>query len=131
MSAKTKPNPRKETRPWGRYDVLLREPGVQVKRIELNPRSRFSLQKHDRRSEKWVVIAGEGAATVEQKVLPVRPGTFVDIPRGCIHRLTNKGPKPLVIIEVQFGKYLGEDDVVRYEDDFGRCESAGAWTKSD
>lgn len=112
---------RREKRPWGRYEVLLREPGVQVKRIEVNPRSRFSLQKHRRRSEKWIVIAGRGTATIGRKRLSVKPGSFLDIPNGRVHRMHNPSPKPLVLIEVQFGSYLGEDDIVRLEDDFGRC----------
>ena len=112
---------KKEGRPWGRYEILLKEPGVQVKRIEVNPKSRFSLQKHSRRSEKWIVIAGKGAATLGEKTVSLKPGSFLDIPRGLIHRVRNNGLKPLVLIEVQFGSYLGEDDVERLEDDFGRC----------
>lgn len=107
-------------RPWGNYRILLREPGIQVKRIEVNKRCRFSLQKHLKRAEKWVIIAGVGRATLGTKVIPVRPGKFLDVPKGCIHRLENTGPMPLVLIEVQFGKYLGEDDIVRLADDFGR-----------
>ena len=120
MPTKTRTAVRKETRPWGGYQVLLRQPGVQVKRIEVKPGLRFSLQKHTRRAEKWIVISGKGTATVGRKSIAVVTGSFLDIPRGVIHRVLNKGTKPLIMIEVQFGRYLGEDDIVRFEDDFGR-----------
>lgn len=107
-------------RPWGRYDILRREPGIQVKRIEVDPGKRFSLQKHQKRSERWIVIAGAGLATVGQKEIPVGKGSFLDIPIGEIHRLENTGKSPLIFIEVQFGDYLAEDDIVRLQDDFGR-----------
>ncbi len=121
MTAKTGSLIKKETRPWGRYEVLLRQSGAQVKRIEINPGSRFSLQKHFLRSEKWVVISGKGTATVGKKIISVKPGSFLDIPCGRVHQMSNKGLKPLVLIEVQLGDYLGEDDIVRLKDDFGRC----------
>ena len=109
-----------ETRPWGKFEILLREPGIQVKRIEVHPGLRCSLQKHKKRSEQWVVISGRGIATVKKKEIPVSPGKYLDIPRGEIHRIKNTGKKPLVFIEVQFGEYLGEDDIVRFQDDFAR-----------
>ena len=109
-----------EKRPWGNYKVLHKEPGIQVKRIELKPGLRFSLQKHLRRSEKWIVISGKGTATLKDKKIPVKPGTSLEVPCGEIHRMQNAGKKPLVFIEVQFGSYLGEDDIVRLQDDFAR-----------
>ena len=91
-----------------------------MKRIEVKPGLRFSLQKHLKRSEKWVVVAGSGVATVGKREVPVKQGTILEVPCGEIHRMKNAGKDPLVFIEVQFGDYLGEDDIVRLEDDFGR-----------
>ena len=110
----------RDERPWGRYEVLAAEKGTQVKRIEVHPGKRFSLQKHQKRAEKWIILTGRGTATVCGRQREVGPGDFVEIPRGEVHRLHNTGPAPLVFIEVQFGDYLGEDDIQRLEDDFGR-----------
>ena len=107
-------------KPWGHYRVLHKEKGIQVKRIELKPGCRLSLQKHARRAEKWTVIAGTGVATLGVKENPVREGSAIEVPVGEIHRIENTGKDPLVFIEIQFGDYLGEDDIVRLEDDFGR-----------
>lgn len=93
---------------------------MQVKRIEVKPGLRFSLQKHFKRSEKWLVISGKGVVTLGKKAFPVREGLFFDVPKGTLHRMRSTGKKSLVFIEVQFGDYLGEDDIVRVEDDFGR-----------
>ena len=109
-----------EHRPWGSYQILLRETGFQVKRIELKPGLRFSLQRHLRREEKWVIISGSGLVTLDSKELPIQKGSFVEVPIGQIHRMKNTGSGPLVFIEVQLGDYLGEDDITRFEDDFGR-----------
>ena len=109
-----------ETKPWGNYRVLHKEEGVQVKRVELKPGCRLSLQKHARRLEKWTIISGSGVATLGPKENPVRKGSTVDVPAGAIHRIQNTGSGPLVFIEIQLGDYLGEDDIVRLEDDFGR-----------
>ena len=109
-----------ENKPWGHYRVLHKEPGIQVKRIELKPGCRFSLQKHLKRSEKWTVIAGSGIVTLESREIPVHAGSFIDVPIGELHRMHNTGKEPLIFIEVQFGDYLGEDDIVRLQDDFGR-----------
>ena len=110
-----------ETKPWGNYRVLHKEEGIQVKRIELKPGCRLSLQKHARRSEKWTVISGAGVATSGIHETPVHKGSFIDVPVGEVHRMHNTGPDPLVFIEIQFGNYLGEDDIVRLQDDFGRA----------
>lgn len=107
-------------RPWGKYYKFHQEPGVWVKRIEVNPQSRLSLQKHQHRSEKWIVVAGEGIATVDGNNIPISFGTVVDIPLGAVHRLSNTGKDQLVIIEVACGKYLGEDDIIRIDDDYQR-----------
>ncbi len=114
------PNVNGEERPWGNYRILHREPGIQVKRLEVKPGLRFSLQKHTHRTEWWIVVAGLGVATLGNKDIPMNKGTFLEVPCGETHRMKNTGKEPLVLIEVQFGDYLGEDDIVRLEDDFGR-----------
>lgn len=108
-------------RPWGRYEVLCRGEGYQVKRIEVHPGKRFSLQKHLKRAEKWLFVAGQGLAIVGEASVSVRTGMYLEISVGQVHRLQNTGADPLVLIEVQYGDYLGEDDIVRFEDDFGRA----------
>ncbi|OGX39901.1 MAG: hypothetical protein A3C53_05500 [Omnitrophica WOR_2 bacterium RIFCSPHIGHO2_02_FULL_68_15] len=109
-----------EKRPWGGYRVLLREPGLQVKRIHLEPGRRFSLQRHRRRIERWIIMTGTGIVTIGARRRRVRPGSFVEVPRLAAHRLHNTGKRDLVLVEVQFGDYLKEDDVIRLEDDYGR-----------
>ena len=109
-----------DERPWGKYKVIAAEKGTQVKRIEIYPGKRFSLQKHQKRIEKWIVMAGRGMVTVGSRQWEVGPGSFIEVPCGEIHRMHNTGSAPLVLIEVQFGEYLGEDDITRLEDDFGR-----------
>ena len=109
-----------EERPWGKYEILLKGTDFQVKRIEIKPYSRFSLQKHLKRAEKWIVVSGVGTATVGNKETPVAKGSFIEVAQGEIHRMQNTSDKPLVLIEVQFGNYLGEDDIVRLQDDFNR-----------
>ena len=111
---------RMSKRPWGNYRILLHQPGIQVKRIEIKKGCRFSLQKHFKRAEKWIVISGRGLATLGTQTLCVKPGSFLNVPKGCIHRLQSTGTASLILIEVQFGKYLGEDDILRLADDFGR-----------
>lgn len=108
-------------RPWGRYQQLFVGTDFQVKRIEVNAGSKFSLQKHLRRAEKWIIVSGSGIATVGEGLAQVGRGSFVDIQLGQVHRMENTGAEPLVFIEVQFGSYLGEDDIVRFQDDFGRA----------
>lgn len=108
-------------RPWGRYDTLFIDSTIQVKRIEVKPRMRFSLQKHLKRAEKWIVTSGRGIATVGDKEIPVSRGSFIDVPIEAVHRMQNTGDEPLVLIEVQFGEYLGEDDIIRFQDDFNRA----------
>ncbi len=107
-------------RPWGQYYKFHQEPGVWVKRIEVNPNSRLSLQKHKYRSEKWIVVAGCGLAIVNGNKIPVKPGVVVDVPRGAVHRIGNRGKKKLVMIEVATGKVLTENDIIRIQDDYAR-----------
>lgn len=107
-------------RPWGTYYKLHEEPGVWVKRIEVNPGERLSLQTHAKRSEKWIVVAGHGLAIVNGKEIPLAPGSVVDVPVNIPHRLGNNSQRMLVIIEIATGEYLGEDDIVRLQDDYLR-----------
>lgn len=107
-------------RPWGNYKKFFQEDGVWVKRVEVNPGARLSLQKHAHRCEKWVVVSGEGLAIVNDKKIPVKAGVVVDVPLGAVHRIGNNGKKKLIFIEVACGEYLGEDDIVRLEDDYER-----------
>lgn len=110
-----------DARPWGHYRVLYREPGLQVKRIEIDAGKRFSLQRHRRRAERWVVLSGEGIATLGERQIPVQAGAFLEIPVGAVHRLQSGPGEPLVFIEIQTGPYLEEDDIERLEDDFRRA----------
>jgi glycosyltransferase involved in cell wall biosynthesis/mannose-6-phosphate isomerase-like protein (cupin superfamily) len=113
-----------EERPWGNFTVLHEADGYKVKRIEVLPGKRLSYQKHSKRSEHWMIVQGTGKVTLEGRVLTVQAGDAVDIPIGAAHRIENPGDDLLVFIEIQRGQYLGEDDIVRLEDDFGRAEAA-------
>ena len=112
--------PDKDERPWGKYEVVAAENGAKAKRIEVYPGKRLSLQKHHQRAEKWIVMTGRGMVTVGSRQWEVGPGSFIEVACGEIHRMHNTGNAPLVFVEVQFGDYLGEDDIIRLEDDFGR-----------
>ena len=107
-------------RPWGNYRKLFQDPGVWVKRVEVKPHCRISLQKHQRRSEKWIVVSGVGRAIVGSIDVAVGPGSVVDVPVEVKHRIGSTGDTPLVFIEVACGDYLGEDDIIRFQDDYHR-----------
>lgn len=107
-------------RPWGFYEGLIMGDRFQVKRIVVTPGGRLSLQKHMHRAEHWVVVNGTAEVTRDDEVLMVRENESVYLPLGCVHRLVNPGKIPLALIEVQSGPYLGEDDIVRLEDVYGR-----------
>jgi mannose-6-phosphate isomerase len=109
-----------ETRPWGSWHVIDEAVGFKVKRIHVAPGCRLSLQSHRHRSEHWVVVRGVALCHVGGKVFRAVPGECVDVPIGVHHRLENRESSPLVVVEVQRGVYTGEDDIVRYEDDYGR-----------
>jgi mannose-6-phosphate isomerase len=94
--------------------------GYKVKRIEVLPGQRLSYQKHARRAEHWMVVQGAARFTLDGVERTVRVGETADIPIGALHRVENPGPEPLIFIEVQRGDYLGEDDIVRVSDDYGR-----------
>ena len=91
-----------------------------VKRVEVNPSARLSLQKHGQRSEKWVFVKGTGLAIVNDDEIPVIQGSVVDVPLGALHRIANTGQDMLVFIEVACGSYLSEEDIIRLQDDYDR-----------
>jgi len=107
-------------RPWGTYTVLEEGSGFKIKRIEVNPGQSLSLQMHHHRSEHWVVVAGMAQVVNGDKQFLVSTNESTYIPAGQIHRLSNPGKMPLIIIEVQSGAYLGEDDILRLDDSYGR-----------
>lgn len=107
-------------RPWGGYTVLREENGYKVKRIEVKPGEKLSLQYHHHRSEHWIVVHGRGIVQIDAKEYRTHPGKYHYIPLNQNHRLINTGEEILVLIEVQFGDYLGEDDIVRLDDKYGR-----------
>ena len=107
-------------RPWGSYTVLEESTGYKIKKIEVNPGKRLSLQKHFHRSEHWIVVSGTATVTVGDEKRLVRPNESTYIKAGELHRLENEGKIPVVLIEAQVGEYTGEDDIVRVEDDFSR-----------
>ena len=108
-------------RPWGYYESLIRGDRFQVKRIVVSPGRKLSLQSHFHRAEHWVVVNGTAKVTRDEETLIVRENESVYLPLGCVHRLENPGRIPLSLIEVQSGAYLGEDDIVRIEDTYGRA----------
>ena len=107
-------------RPWGTYEVLTESDGYKVKRIIVVPGGRLSLQSHQHRAEHWVVVTGIATVTVGENVQEVAMNEYVHIPLQVKHRLENYTDDLVVLIEVQSGLYLGEDDIVRYEDIYGR-----------
>ncbi len=111
---------RKVHRPWGWYDSIDEGGRFKVKRIQVKPGASLSLQKHHHRAEHWIVVKGTAEITNGDKVLLLTENQSTYIPLGEVHRLTNPGTISLEIIEVQSGSYLGEDDIVRYEDSYGR-----------
>jgi mannose-6-phosphate isomerase len=115
-------SPRFDRRPWGTFTVLDEGDGFKVKRIEVLPGKRLSYQQHAQRAEHWVVVQGNAKVTLDGQDVIVKPGEAIDIAVGTAHRVENPGDDLLVFIEVQRGNYLGEDDIVRLQDDFGRVE---------
>ena len=111
-----------QQRPWGSWQVVDVNDGYKIKRIHVNPGCRLSYQTHRHRSEHWVVVSGVATCTIDDQILIVGPGESADVAQAAKHRLANEGSEDLVIVEVQLGAYTGEDDIVRLEDDYGRCE---------
>ncbi len=114
---------RKVHRPWGWYDSIDEGERFKVKRIQVKPGASLSLQKHHHRAEHWIVVKGTAEITNGDKLLLLTENQSTYIPLGEVHRLANPGAIPLEIIEVQSGSYLGEDDIVRFEDHYGRTKS--------
>ena len=111
---------RKVYRPWGWFDVLEESACFKVKRIQVNPGACLSLQKHAYRSEHWTVVDGVAEVTIGTVKTTLEKNQSTYIPLGTMHRLENASSKPLALIEVQCGDYLGEDDIMRFEDCYGR-----------
>jgi mannose-6-phosphate isomerase len=114
-------SPRYDERPWGNFTVLDEGAGYKVKRIEVLPGKRLSYQKHARRAEHWFIAQGMAKVTLDDREIILNVGEYVDIPVGAAHRIENPGGEKVIFIEVQRGDYLGEDDIVRLQDDFGRA----------
>src|SRR2546422_851451 len=113
-------SPKFDQRPWGTFTVLDEGDNFKVKRIEVLSGKRLSYQKHAQRAEHWVVVQGTARVTLDDKEITISVGEAIDIGIGAAHRVENPGNELLVFIEVQRGSYLGEDDIVRLQDDFGR-----------
>lgn len=109
-------------RPWGGYEVLpgLSQDSHKIKRLYVEPGARLSLQSHRFRSEVWCVVQGKAEATVDGKIFQLSYGEILTIPVGSVHRLSNPGEERLVVVEIQTGETFSEEDIVRYEDDYGR-----------
>ena len=114
----------KDHRPWGFFETLIMAGRFQVKRIVVTPGAALSLQSHVHRSEHWIVVAGTAKVTINETVQLVSENESVYIPVGAVHRMENPGKLPMELIEVQTGSYLGEDDIVRYEDVYARGQGA-------
>jgi len=112
-----------ELRPWGSFTVLEEGRGYKIKRIEVKPGHRLSLQMHHHRSEHWIVVSGTAKVTCGEQEMMIGSNQSTYVPQCTAHRLENPGVIPLVLIEVQNGEYLGEDDIIRFQDDYARTES--------
>lgn len=115
-------------RPWGTYTVLEEGQGYKIKRIQVDPGHRLSLQMHYHRSEHWVVVSGTARVICGDKEIMLNSNQSTYVPPCTKHRLENPGVIPLVLIEVQNGQYLGEDDIVRFDDDYNRNDKKGETT---
>lgn len=112
-------------RPWGTYEVINDHYSFKSKRIIVKPFCRLSLQSHQHRSEHWICVSGSGFAQINQELVHLTPSKHVYIKSDDKHRLINNCDQPLVIVEIQTGTYFGEDDITRYEDDYGRIDHSG------
>jgi mannose-6-phosphate isomerase len=111
-----------DSRPWGTFTVLEEGRGYKIKRIEVKPGHRLSLQMHHHRSEHWIVVSGTAKVTCGETEILLTNNQSTYVPQCTLHRLANPGVIPLILIEVQNGEYLGEDDIVRFQDDYSRTE---------
>jgi len=110
----------KVNRPWGTYKVLEEDTGFKVKRIEVLPDAELSLQMHNHRAENWIIVKGTAEITLDDKPYKLNINERIFIPEKTKHRIKNISSKKLIFIEVQTGEYLGEDDIIRFEDKYGR-----------
>ena len=113
-----------ELRPWGSFTILEEARGYKIKRIEVKPGHRLSLQMHYHRSEHWIVVSGTAKVVCGEQELTLSSNQSTYVPQCHTHRLENPGVIPLILIEVQNGEYLGEDDIVRFQDDYSRSQQA-------
>lgn len=109
-----------EKRPWGTFEVLLDDTFCKVKKIVVNPGHKLSLQSHEKRNELWKIVSGSGLITLNDNVGEVSKGITCQIPAKTKHRIENNSNEDLIFIEIQTGTYFGEDDIIRYEDSYGR-----------
>ncbi len=116
-------NYEKETRPWGWFLIIDEGNRYKVKKIQVNSGAKLSLQMHHHRAEHWVVVKGTALVEVDNDEIILHENQSTYIPIGSTHRLSNPGSMPLQIIEIQSGMYLGEDDIVRFEDSYGRIDN--------
>ena len=107
-------------RPWGNFTSVIKDKTWQVKRLEVNPRSSLSLQMHNQRSEHWVVVKNLAKVEINDKVCFLKENESIYVPLGSKHRLSNPTDETLILIEVQSGTYVGEDDIVRFKDNYDR-----------
>ncbi|HUR27408.1 MAG TPA: phosphomannose isomerase type II C-terminal cupin domain [Planctomycetota bacterium] len=114
-------SPNHEIKPWGEYRVLADTETFKVKRLDVLPGKRLSYQRHQKRSEHWMVVSGRARVTLDGRELELGAGQAIDIPAKVAHRVECVGTEPLVFIEVQTGTYFGEDDIERLSDDYGRA----------
>ena len=117
----TTPNAQVDKRPWGHYQVLAESPHFKAKLITVLPGQQISYQSHARREEHWTLVRGSGEVILADQTIPVKSGSHVFIPIGAKHRIRNTGSEAIEFVEVQTGTYFGEDDIVRYSDDYGRA----------
>jgi len=120
LTAPIQPVAATELRPWGSFTVLEEAPGYKIKRIEVKPGHRLSLQMHHHRSEHWIVVSGTAKVICGDRELTLSSNQSTYVPQCTPHRLENPGVINLVLIEVQNGEYLGEDDIIRFQDDYAR-----------
>ena len=110
----------KEERPWGWFEILHEESDLKIKRIMVEPGKRLSLQSHEKRSENWTIIKGRAIVTLDDQEHSLSINQMIFIPCRARHRIENSGSSEMIFVEIQTGTYLGEDDIVRYQDDFNR-----------
>ncbi len=113
-------SPLYDERPWGSFTVLDVADNYKVKRIEVLPQKRLSYQRHTHRAEHWMIVAGTAKVTLDGHEIMAKAGGTVDVPAGAAHRIENIGTEKLIFIEIQRRTYLGEDDIQRLQDDYGR-----------